>query len=105
MSDNPIKSTTCKELLKKVDKEKSEIIDKIDLFYENNKSNENLRRLLYSEFNDEINNFCVKYKKRILIIADTQTDIIPKFNFDCSDKITERVTYLENYIDNIAPLD
>ena len=34
MSDNPVKNTTCKELLKTVDKEKSETIGKIDVFYE-----------------------------------------------------------------------
>ena len=101
MSDN----TTCKELLETVDKEKSEIIDKIDLFYESKKSDENLRRLLYTEFNDEISDFSKKYKKTILMVTNTQTDIIPQFNFNCSDKITERVTSLESYIDNIAPLD
>lgn len=93
MSDN----TSCKELLKKVDDEKLKITNKIDLFYENNKSNDNIRDLLYKEFKDEISDFRKKYNKMMLLFTDTKEDIIPQFNFDCSDKITEKVASLENY--------
>ncbi|SFD41740.1 hypothetical protein [Algibacter pectinivorans] len=104
MSDNLIKSTTCKELLKTVDKEKSEIIDKIDLFYEENKSDENLRELLYDKFNNVILNFHRKYYK-INLATVNETEQVTNLHFKCSNKITERVTSLESYIDSIAPLD
>jgi len=56
---------------------------------------------LYNEFKDDISDFRKKYNKMLLLFTDTKENMVPQFNFDCSDKITEKVTSLESYVSDL----
>ncbi|MFV5684332.1 hypothetical protein ACM55I_02695 [Flavobacterium sp. GB2R13] len=90
----------CNDYLNVVQKESDIITNQIDSFYEENKNDENIKDLLYQNFQEQVEDFRFKYQNTTVALIDN-TGLPVSFDWECTKKQKEISNKLSNYIKNL----
>ena len=93
----------CNDFLYTIQKESDTITNQINIFYEENKDNESIKHLLYNNFQEQIEDFRLKYVNTFASITDKTNGFI-SFYPECDKKFKVIVDNLLNYIENLISI-